>query len=84
MHRKLLAGNDSLEVDELASLMNANFKIRRSLYGDAALGSINLDMIQSAVDVGAAAKFCGSGGAIVVCCPGGANQVADLIGVTCA
>jgi hypothetical protein len=82
MHRELLAGNDCLEVDEWAGLMNANFKIRKSLYGDAALGSVNLDMIQSAVDVGAAAKFCGSGGAILVCCPGGQSQVTDLVGVT--
>jgi glucuronokinase len=45
--------------------MNQNFNLRRSLYGDAAIGADNLEMIQIARSNGFPAKFCGSGGAIV-------------------
>ena len=36
------------------------------MYGDATLGSINLRMIELAKELGFAAKFTGSGGAIVL------------------
>jgi len=50
---------------EVGRLMNANFDLRRQLYGDAALGRANLQMIELARSFGAPAKFSGSGGAIV-------------------
>ena len=52
-------------VPALQELMNANFNLRRELYGDACVGASNLRMIQIARDLGCAAKFPGSGGAIV-------------------
>ena len=51
--------------DELARLMDANFDLRRKVYGDAALGAKNLRMIEIARAHKAAAKFPGSGGAVV-------------------
>ncbi|GAB2226037.1 hypothetical protein Droror1_Dr00021823 [Drosera rotundifolia] len=62
----------------LATLMNRNFDIRRSMFGDEALGALNLEMVEIAREVGAASKFTGSGGAVVVFCPGGSSQVKDL------
>ena len=50
------------------------------MFGDAALGALNLKMIATARGVGAAAKFTGSGGAVVALCPKGAAQEAALIG----
>ena len=38
------------------------------MFGDAALGSTNLRMIEVCRSVGAAAKFTGSGGAAIVLC----------------
>jgi glucuronokinase len=52
----------------------------RQLFGDEVLGSTNLQMIETARSVGAAAKFTGSGGAIIAYCPGGDEQVAALQG----
>jgi len=49
----------------LGELMNRNFDLRRQLYGDAALGHHNLEMIEIARAAGLPAKFPGSGGAIV-------------------
>lgn len=49
----------------LADLMNANFGLRRELYGDAALGVDNLRMIEIGRSFGAAVKFPGSGGAVL-------------------
>jgi glucuronokinase len=49
----------------LADLMDRNFSIRRRLYGDACLGAWNLEMIRIARENGAAAKFPGSGGAVL-------------------
>jgi glucuronokinase len=51
------------------------------MFDDAALGATNLAMIATARSVGAAAKFTGSGGAIVALCPEGAQQEARLQGV---
>jgi glucuronokinase len=50
------------------------------MFGDAALGETNLAMIATARSVGAAAKFTGSGGAIVVYCPQGTQQEQQLQG----
>ncbi|WIA36426.1 hypothetical protein OEZ86_007736 [Tetradesmus obliquus] len=58
----------------LAQLMDSNFDLRRQMFGDAALGETNLAMIATARSVGAAAKFTGSGGAIVAYCPEGQQQ----------
>eukprot|EP00049_Salpingoeca_infusionum_P014756 m.279516 g.279516 ORF g.279516 m.279516 type:complete len:623 (-) comp15744_c0_seq8:190-2058(-) len=49
----------------LADLMDANFNLRRSVYGDACLGEDNLRMVAIARKHNAAAKFSGSGGAVV-------------------
>jgi glucuronokinase len=65
---------------DLGSMMDQNWNLRRGMYGDEALGDVNLEMIECARSVGAAAKFCGSGGAVLVCCPGGEQQVAVLLG----
>lgn len=50
------------------------------MFGDAALGETNLAMIATARSVGAAAKFTGSGGAIVALCPQGEQQEQRLRG----
>ena len=55
--------------------MDENFNLRRSLYGDECIGETNLKMIQIARSNGCAAKFPGSGGAIV----GMANSVDDFV-----
>ncbi len=51
--------------DEVGRLMNANFDLRRRLYGDEVIGRANLRMITLARENGAPAKFSGSGGAII-------------------
>lgn len=73
--REALAQGDLIT---LAQLMNTNFSLRRSMFGDAALGASNLRMIELARSVGAAAKFTGSGGAIVVLCLEGSAQAQQL------
>lgn len=50
----------------LHSLVDANFNLRRELYGDMAVGLDNIKMIELARKMGAAAKFPGSGGAILI------------------
>lgn len=45
------------------------------MFGDDALGAMNLQMVEVARKVGAASKFTGSGGAVVAFCPEGASQV---------
>ncbi|KAJ0667800.1 putative glucuronokinase [Helianthus annuus] len=60
---------------KLATLMNRNFNLRRRMFGDAALGSLNIEMVEVARRVGAASKFTGSGGAVVAFCPDGPSQV---------
>lgn len=52
----------------LCDLMDDNFATRRRLYGDAALGAKNLQMIEICQQSGAAAKFPGSGGAVLGLC----------------
>ncbi|GFR46070.1 hypothetical protein Agub_g7499 [Astrephomene gubernaculifera] len=62
----------------LADLMTANFELRRALFGDEVLGARNLRMVELARSVGAGVNFSGSGGAVVVLCPGGRQQAAAL------
>ncbi|GJX32640.1 glucuronokinase 1, partial [Tanacetum coccineum] len=47
----------------------------RLMFGDAALGALNIEMVEVARRVGAASKFTGSGGAVVAFCPDGTSQV---------
>jgi glucuronokinase len=63
---------------ELVNLMNRNFDLRRQMFGDEALGELNIKMVEVARSVGAAAKFTGSGGAVVAFCPNGPAQVGFL------
>ena len=56
------------DVGALADAMDRNFDLRRELFGDAALGARNLEMIAACRRAGAAAKFTGSGGAAVALC----------------
>ena len=62
---KAKAAFENQDWETFANLMNENFNLRQELYGDKALGSSNLRMIELARSHGAAAKFSGSGGAIV-------------------
>jgi len=63
---------------QLAELMSQNFRLRRQLYGDAAVGAASLAMVEAAGSVGAAAKLTGSGGAVVALCPDGKEQAERL------
>jgi len=49
----------------LGELMDANFDLRRRIYGDEAIGASNLEMVALARSFGLPAKFTGSGGAVV-------------------
>lgn len=73
--RKALLEKD---YNKLAALMNHNFDLRRRMFGDDALGAMNIEMVEIARRVGAASKFTGSGGAVVVFCPDGPSQVKQL------
>ena len=59
---------DRGEVGAFQQAVDRNFAIRREMYGDAALGSHNLKMIEIAHRLGLCASFAGSGGAIVGLC----------------
>ncbi|KAL6518792.1 Glucuronokinase 1 [Orobanche hederae] len=59
---------------KFASLMNRNFDLRRQMFGDEVLGSLNMEMVEIARRLGATSKFTGSGGAVVVYCPEGPSQ----------
>ncbi|KAK1359459.1 Glucuronokinase 1 [Heracleum sosnowskyi] len=63
---------------KLASLMNRNFDLRRRMFGDDALGALNIEMVEVARRIGAASKFTGSGGAVVAFCPDGPSQAKVL------
>ncbi|XP_078585263.1 uncharacterized protein LOC144867260 [Branchiostoma floridae x Branchiostoma japonicum] len=63
------------DAGKLAELMNMNFDLRRRIYGDAAVGQKNLQMVEIARQHGSAVKFCGSGGAVVGLCPDQNNLV---------
>lgn len=60
---------------KFAQLINRNFDLRRAMFGDDALGDLNIKMVETARSVGAAAKFTGSGGAVVAFCPHGPTQI---------
>ena len=49
----------------LGALMNANFAMRRHIYGDEVVGAKNIAVIEQVKLFGMAAKFTGSGGAIL-------------------
>ncbi|KAK9272347.1 hypothetical protein L1049_002718 [Liquidambar formosana] len=73
-----LEGRTSLlekNYSKLADLMNHNFDLRRHMFGEDALGALNIKMVEVARKVGAASKFTGSGGAVVAFCPKGPSQV---------
>ena len=53
---------ESGDTEQLHSLMNRNFDLRAELYG---IRSSDMAMVKTAREVGASAKFAGSGGAIV-------------------
>ncbi len=53
------------------------------MFGDEVLGATNLRMIEAVRSTGAAAKFTGSGGAVLAYCPEGEAQVQRLAGVLC-
>lgn len=59
-HDLLLAGKGR----EIAPLLDANFDLRREIYGDKMAPS-HVGMVEAARRVGCSAKFTGSGGAIV-------------------
>jgi len=50
---------------KLAHLMEKNFALRRKMYGDAVVGTRNIELVKLAKEQGMAAKFSGSGGAVV-------------------
>ncbi|MFQ6097269.1 MAG: mevalonate kinase [Armatimonadota bacterium] len=56
------------DFEALGRLMNANFDLRRAIYGDAVIGARNLEMVALARRFGLPAKFTGSGGTIVGIC----------------
>lgn len=82
--RERLLDSERVDAEDWASLMNQNFDARRRIYGDEAIGSVNIDMVETARGAGAGAKLSGSGGAVLVCCPGGEQQVVKLIGALAA
>ena len=53
------------DVDQVSHLMDQNFDLRRKILGDHIIGKKNLEMINIARSCGCAAKFSGSGGAII-------------------
>ncbi len=53
------------DFDKICQLINTNFDLRRQLYGDRVVGRDNIEMIEKARKLGAAAKFPGSGGAVL-------------------
>lgn len=59
------ASLESHDHKQFAHLMSSNFNLRRETYGDAVVGASNLRMIELARQHNCAAKFPGSGGAVV-------------------
>lgn len=55
---------ETRDIDRFCALMDANFDLRRRIYGDEVVGEENLEMVQIARGFGLPAKFTGSGGAI--------------------
>jgi hypothetical protein len=52
----------------LAALIEQNFALRRALYTDPVVGAGNIQMVDLATSLGFAAKFTGSGGALLLLC----------------
>ncbi|MBL6721481.1 MAG: hypothetical protein ISQ08_08710 [Planctomycetes bacterium] len=69
---RALEGRDT---ERLADLVDANFELRRGLFGLEARACAPVEWARSA---GAAAKFCGSGGA-VVCVPRAGSSVVRVL-----
>ncbi|CAB4415107.1 unnamed protein product [Rhizophagus irregularis] len=63
--RNILIHKNESKRRELAKLMNKNFELRREIFGDQILGQTNLFIIELARKYNFAAKFTGSGGAIL-------------------
>lgn len=62
-------GRDALlkrDLRRLGQVMNRNFDLRRSLFGDAALGEHNIVLVQIARNLGFPAKMTGSGGTALI------------------
>jgi len=55
---------EARDLERLCALMDANFDLRRRIYGDEVIGAENLEMVGIARSFGLPAKFTGSGGAI--------------------
>lgn len=55
---------EAQDIDRFCALMDANFDLRRRIYGDEVIGAENLEMVEIARSFGMPAKFTGSGGAI--------------------
>jgi glucuronokinase len=64
--------------------VDKNFDLRRGLYGDECLGHKNLEMVHIARQHTAAAKFPGSGGAILVVPKPSVTTDADIEAMRCA
>lgn len=62
-----------------AHLMSSNFNLRRETYGDSVVGASNLRMIELARQYNCAAKFPGSGGAVVGMWNGDSSEQNDLL-----
>jgi glucuronokinase len=60
-----IAALENEDLQKLARLLKRNFQLRKSMFGEAALGKESLKMIEIADSVAVAAKFTGSGGAVV-------------------
>jgi glucuronokinase len=61
----------SKDLKEINRLVNANFNLRRKIYGDKVVGLENIKMIELIRTLGGAAKFTGSGGAALLVAPEG-------------
>ncbi|XP_030077510.1 glucuronokinase 1 isoform X3 [Microcaecilia unicolor] len=59
---------ESQDWTELATLMDKNFELRRSIFTEACLGPGNLKMVEIAQKHGSAVKLPGSGGAVIGLC----------------
>jgi glucuronokinase len=68
--RELLLPGAGAQQGALAPLMDENFTLRRSMFGDTAVGAESLRMAEVARGAGAAAKLTGSGGAVVAAARG--------------
>ncbi|CAF1784575.1 unnamed protein product [Brassica napus] len=85
VRRKWLDGDEFIissmaEIAKLAeegrtALLNKDYTKLKELMNHECLGAMNIEMVEVARKIGAAAKFTGSGGAVVAFCPDGPSQV---------